>query len=61
MKKHEFALKSEDDRKPRNIFNPHHTIKATLGLINYNLLKLSKRLNKSFIHGMNTEQVAERI
>jgi hypothetical protein len=59
LKKHEFAFKKEKDLKPRNIFNPHMSIKAILGWINFNLIKLMKHMNKSFIHGMNTEDLGK--
>lgn len=61
LKKHEFSLKNQLDRKARNLFNPTRSTKAILGWINYNLLKLSKVVNPSFIHGKNTGEVAEII
>lgn len=54
LKKHEFSLKPQNDRKARNLFNPTRSVKAILGWVNYNLLRISKTINPSFIHGKNT-------
>jgi hypothetical protein len=42
-------------KKSRNLFNPEDTNKAVPGWMNFNLLRISKAVNHSFIHGMNTE------
>lgn len=42
MKKKEFCLKDDTTIKSRNIFNPHMSVKAVGGWVNYNLLRLSK-------------------
>jgi len=60
QKSEEYGAKSKFDVKPRNLFNPHETIKAVLGLINFNMIKLVKLNNPSFIHGCNTSQLEDR-
>lgn len=63
MKCHEFnATKAPEDIKPRNLFNPHFTIKAVLGLVNHNLIQLFKKAySPSFIQGMSTETIQDII
>jgi hypothetical protein len=61
IKKNEFNSKKPDDMKPRNIFNPHPSIKAIAGWVNFNLLRLSKEINPYFVHGLNTEEVASKL
>jgi hypothetical protein len=58
----EFQVKNPSDVKPRNIFNPHASVKAILGLINFNLVRHYKRiLPESFIHGLSTEKLSLKI
>jgi hypothetical protein len=42
------------DKKGRNIFNPTPTGKYVAGWMNFNMIRVSKIVNPSFIHGMNT-------
>lgn len=34
MKNNEFLIKDDESFRPRNLFNPHESIKAVLGLVN---------------------------
>jgi hypothetical protein len=61
QKKDEYAIKKASDLKPRNIFNPHMSVKAILGWVNFNLLRIAKLVDESFIHGKNTEELSNDI
>lgn len=61
LKNNEYSLKKPSELKPRNIFNPHMSVKAILGWINFNLIKISKILYPYFVHGINTGDLSNKM
>jgi hypothetical protein len=60
QKGHENLAKLKTDIKPRNLFNPHETIKSIGGWMNKCLILIWKQNAPWFVHGCNITKLEKR-